>query len=632
MNLRNLLKKLVEIGDAALTLEEKFRSEIEKVHPYHRASARNLVHYLALRRFDLRPLQEELADRGLSSLGRAEGCVLFSLQAVLRALGKEVPAPLVRADPAPLSRLESARLLQSHTVALLGPKPSGRSSAIMVTMPTETAHDSEFTRRILGAGMDIARINCAHDSEAVWLRMVENLRRGAREASRTIRIIMDLAGPKLRTGGIRHGPRFCHWKPASDRFGRLIEPARIWLTTESTGRRAPEAASAALLFPEEWLQQLAPGREVLFFDIQGRPRSLRIVERLQDGLLAESRQSATVSEETAFVPFDPTPSLEHLGQRAAFARALGDTSSFLLLRRGSRIRLLPPGSKVSAAGERRPLPAIEMVPAEALHSLREGQTIWFDDGRIGGVIRSATTTGVVVETTRARPQGEKLGANRGINLPETELALPPLSAKDRSLLPWILEHADGIGLSFVRSPADVATLQEALRRVGGEELPLVVKIETRKAFEALPAILLTAMQSPSVGVMIARGDLAVECGYERLAEVQEEILWVAEAAHLPVIWATQVLETLATTGLPSRAEVTDAAMAERSECVMLNKGPHIEEALYFLHDVLRRMEAHQTKKRSMLRHLHLADLFEEGSAHPAEHSLSRKARSRRATR
>jgi pyruvate kinase len=106
--------------------------------------------------------------------------------------------------------------------------------------------------------------------------------------------------------------------------------------------------------------------------------------------------------------------------------------------------------------------------------------------------------------------------------------------------------------------------------------------------------------------MIARGDLAVECGYERLAEVQEEILWICEAAHTPVIWATQVLETLAKTGIPSRAEVTDAAMSERAECVMLNKGPYIGEAVRTLDDILRRMQAHQSKKRAMLRPLHVA--------------------------
>jgi pyruvate kinase len=103
--------------------------------------------------------------------------------------------------------------------------------------------------------------------------------------------------------------------------------------------------------------------------------------------------------------------------------------------------------------------------------------------------------------------------------------------------------------------------------------------------------------------MIARGDLAVECGYQRLAEVQEELLWICEAAHLPAIWATQVLEGLAKNGVPSRAEVTDAAMGERAECVMLNKGPHILAAVSALDDILRRMEEHQSKKTAQLRAL-----------------------------
>ena len=95
----------------------------------------------------------------------------------------------------------------------------------------------------------------------------------------------------------------------------------------------------------------------------------------------------------------------------------------------------------------------------------------------------------------------------------------------------------------------------------------------------------------------------MECGFERLAEVQEEILWLCEAAHVPVIWATQVLETLAKKGSPSRAEITDAAMGERAECVMLNKGPHVLEAVRVLDDILRRMQGHQAKKRPMLRAL-----------------------------
>jgi pyruvate kinase len=131
----------------------------------------------------------------------------------------------------------------------------------------------------------------------------------------------------------------------------------------------------------------------------------------------------------------------------------------------------------------------------------------------------------------------------------------------------------------------------------------VLKIETRRAFEALPQLLLTGLRSPPIGVMVARGDLAVEVGFARLAEVQEQILWLCEAAHVPVFWATQVMETLAKTGMPSRSEVSDAAMAVRAECVMLNKGPFQVAAMRMLDDVLRRMQAHQQKQRATLRRL-----------------------------
>jgi pyruvate kinase len=87
----------------------------------------------------------------------------------------------------------------------------------------------------------------------------------------------------------------------------------------------------------------------------------------------------------------------------------------------------------------------------------------------------------------------------------------------------------------------------------------------------------------------------VEVGYERLAELQEEILWLCEASHAPAIWATQVLDTLAKTGVPSRAEVTDAAAAVAAECVMLNKGPFVDEAVRVLSDVLRRMRSTMTR-------------------------------------
>jgi pyruvate kinase len=151
----------------------------------------------------------------------------------------------------------------------------------------------------------------------------------------------------------------------------------------------------------------------------------------------------------------------------------------------------------------------------------------------------------------------------------------------------------------VRELQDVIALHQPLK------LPaLVLKVETLTAVRNLPELIVAAGAKQPVGVMIARGDLAVEIGYERLAEMQEEMLWICEAAHTPVIWATQVLENLAQKGRPSRAEVTDAAMAERAECVMLNKGPYILDAIRILDTILIRMGEHQNKKTARLRALH----------------------------
>jgi pyruvate kinase len=244
---------------------------------------------------------------------------------------------------------------------------------------------------------------------------------------------------------------------------------------------------------------------------------------------------------------------------------------------------------------------------EVFHCAAAGQRVWLDDGKIGGVIERVRAEEIEVVITDVRPGGANLKAGKGINLPDTDLALDALTAKDLEDLPFVARHADVVNLSFVRRPADVARLQAELERLEASHVGIVLKIENVAAFEHLPELLLTAMRSENVGVMIARGDLAVEVGFERLAEVQEEIMWACEAANVPVIWATQVLDTLARTGRPSRAEVTDAAMAERAECVMLNKGPYIAEAITTLDSILSRMQHHQDKKRSLLRRLRAWD-------------------------
>ena len=249
---------------------------------------------------------------------------------------------------------------------------------------------------------------------------------------------------------------------------------------------------------------------------------------------------------------------------------------------------------------------------EVFDDVRPGESIWFDDGKIGGLIEKIESSRVLVRITHTRVNGGKLLDDKGINLPESDLHLASITAKDLEDLSFVAQYADIVELSFANSARDVESLQQHLVRLGDRQPAIVLKIKTRRGFDNLPDMLLMAMRAPCCGVMIARGDLAVECGFERLAEVQEEILWICEAAHVPVIWATQVLETLAKEGIPSRAEITDAAMGDRAECVMLNKGPYVVSAVRVLDDILRRMQGHQTKKRAMLRELHLAHVLPTG--------------------
>ncbi len=242
---------------------------------------------------------------------------------------------------------------------------------------------------------------------------------------------------------------------------------------------------------------------------------------------------------------------------------------------------------------------------EVIDRLAIGHRVYVDDGRFAGHVEALDEAGAVLVIERTKVNGGKLKAEKGLNFPDTDLGLCPLTAKDLKDLDFVCRHADMVGYSFVETVADIRLLQDELahRRRDWSDLGLVAKIETPKAVQNLPDLIVQAAGRQPFAVMIARGDLAVEIGFERLAEMQEELLWLCEAAHIPVIWATQVLESLVKKGLPSRGDMTDAAMAARAECVMLNKGPNVGAAIGALDGLLRRMSEHQFKKTPRLRAL-----------------------------
>ena len=595
--LLQLVRELKGIRGTMLELESGV--DLSQFGP-RKASAANLLHYVALRRQDIRGIQGKLELMGISSLGHSESHVLYNIDVVIRILQRLAQEPSVL-EPAVdgVSPLEGRRILRANAEAMFGPSEAGRDVRMMATMPSEAALNYSMVRDMVAAGMDCMRINCAHDSEPAWLAMVQNLRRAERDVGRKCRILMDIAGPKMRTGVLAPGPRVMKLKPERDVFGRVTRPATALLTVDGEAQPTWDASLPVLKVDRGWLRVLRTGDVVTLVDSRGSRRSMAITVHRGGVAEAKSRKTIYIDESTQLM-------LVKGGRRhSTRVSNIPFLDNPILLRKGDR--LVVTAAQTPGRPARRNEPArIPCTLPEALQYVKPGERIWFDDGKVGGFVRAASDKELVVEVTQAASAGTKLREDKGVNLPDTAMNLLPLTPKDLQDLRFITRHADMVGYSFVRASEDLRALQLELRKMGKEDMAVIIKVETAKAFEHLPSLLLESMRSRVSGVMIARGDLAVECGYERLAEVQEEILWMSEAAHMPTIWATQVLEGLTKSGIPSRAEVTDAAMGGRSECVMLNKGPHLVVALTALNSILRRMQAHQVKKRMLLRRLNIA--------------------------
>jgi pyruvate kinase len=471
----------------------------------------------------------------------------------------------------------------------------------MVTMPSQVADDYQLVRGLVSGGMNVMRINCAHDGPVQWKRMRANLRRACRETGLRCKLMMDLAGPKLRTGPMEPGDGVVKLSPRRNLRGEVLGNASLLLVSDRPGGKLPPP-DAVLHVPGDVLGRINRGTVVRARDLRGSERELQCTQAGRGWRLLETAKTCYLGDG---VELNLPGGRRH--KLTGVPRAPGE----LTLRVGDYLALTAeptPGrwQRRQIDGEARPVATVPCTLPQALPHVKVGEPLWLDDGKIGATVKAAREDELLIEITHAREDGTRLGADKGINFPASTLELEALTEKDLEDLKFVARNADIVGLSFVNRPQDVVDLQRALNALGAGKLGIVLKIETRRAFGDLPAILLAALRSYPVGVMIARGDLAVECGFERMAEVQEEILWICEAAHVPVIWATQVLETLAKKGAATRAEVTDAAMSERAECVMLNKGPHINKALGTLDNILRRMRSHQDKKSPRLRALKVA--------------------------
>ncbi len=194
---------------------------------------------------------------------------------------------------------------------------------------------------------------------------------------------------------------------------------------------------------------------------------------------------------------------------------------------------------------------VQLPDADVMKSLRVGDRILLNDGKIEMVVDSVAPD--KIETTVVR--GTEIWARRGFNLPDTEIATSVLTAKDRADLDYaITKNPDWVAISFVQKPEDVLEVRDFITARTSHPIKIIAKIERPNAVARI-----TEIASVADGIMIARGDLAVEVPFEEVPAISRHIIRECRKMNKPVIMATQMLGTMVNSEFPTRAEITDVA-------------------------------------------------------------------------
>jgi pyruvate kinase len=293
-------------------------------------------------------------------------------------------------------------------------------------------------------------------------------------------------------------------------------------------------------------------------------------------------------------------SVEELKARIARLRALADPMprpvAILLDLPGPKLRVvldnpltLAAGQEVTLATEAGGTGQIHVTEPEALAQIKPEQRVLMDDGRLQFRVKTRAKDSVVLQAIA----GGTLMPNKGINLPDTDLALPAVTPRDRAALAMAASSTiDWLGLSFVRSPGDAQELREVARTFG-LRLPILAKIERPEAVEHAQGII-----EAFDGIMVARGDLGVEIDVEHVPHVQKRLINLARAAAKPVITATDMMDSMRSNSRPTRAEASDVANAvyDGTSAVMLSgetaAGQYPVEAFQMMDKIVRQAEAH----------------------------------------
>lgn len=591
-------KILNELLEALILLKKNIADSNEIAN--ENKSLQNLNAYVKLRSLDITSLQNRLSSLGLSSLGRSQSCVINSINQDIFILSRLLHNKYMEIlnDEKALT-YEEAKSIMIRNSKIFGRVTEEFKTKVMVTLPSEVENLPQLIADLISNGTSVLRINTAHDDANTWNTMAQLIHTENEKQNRNVKIYVDLAGPKNRTGIIKK--EFIPFKIGSWRLPRLVEIVPVSTPNALTQKALSKETPATLVVSDNFFAHCQKANLLEIDDFERERKQSYTLLKQDDKLFIIANKKITIYENTKLKIQN-----KHKGKGKKHHSILYNhqkTSQEIRLFKANQLIISSQEIEGSSNFEYKNKIYAGMISCsnqEIFKHIKIGDDIFIDDGKIGCTIIETNELGVVCQVFLAKENGTLLKEEKGINFPNTDLNIDAITNVDEKNFEDIVGFADMIGISFAQTAHDIEKLQTMLRTKGKTTTAIVPKIETKTALENLPQILIQLLKWDYYALMIARGDLAIEVGFVNLPYIQEEILGICEAGHIPVIYATQILEGKMKNNLPSRAEVTDASLAQRADCVMLNKGPFIVETVIALKSILEQAHQLYQKNRQLL--------------------------------
>ncbi|WP_158589638.1 MULTISPECIES: pyruvate kinase [Clostridia] len=567
-------KEIINLYNKIITIQDSF----PKIYPtlHQQFSAENLLAFMELKNNIKQAMMHYLKEKGLHL-----AYIDYIIKGLFNTCQNLNNGRLTLSTPSTELYTQAIRRKHStfHTNQNLSPE-------IMVTLDISLISAPTVIREFLLNGMTIARINCAYGDQNDWLNLIKTVRQVERDLACSginlpkCKIYMDLAGPKIRVGPIQKITYPFKIKIKKDRFGRPLH-VKKGLLQHSKIPDDERTESYDFILPIHVDKGELPcriGEPLQFLDAQQKKRSFKIVGIKKYGYVV-------IIEETSYV-LEGSKITHSPSKKKCFVGELEKSVADIYVKKGDQLKInLLPGSQGIPASTNQQA-EIAISHPTVFSNVTYGDNIYIDDGKIHGIVTEIYETYIIMDVL-APKESRKINENKGVNLPDATIRLPSLTPKDLQDLEFVQSHADMVGLSFVHYPEDLKKLRLLIPEEKKASLTIVAKIETKAAVNHFSNILLEGLHFPKFAVMLARGDLAIEVGFEKLSLIQQEMLSMCQAAHVPIILATQVLDSLAKKGFHSRAELADIILGSSFDCIMLNKGSYVAEAVDFLNETLR---------------------------------------------